>query len=409
MDIKDFFFKMEPLKTDVIIDDTTLRDGIQMPGLATGPKEATKIAQLLNEIGAERIELFHYQEPDKKAAKLIAELKLDLRVAGWCRAVKEDIDSAVECGFKEVGISHPVSEIHFKAKWPEKTHEQIIANLADVTEYAAKTCGLRTFVHGEDSTRADWELEKRIINTVADAGAECYRICDTVGIGLSDSNAPLPNGIPAKVVAAKKETRIKAIEVHAHDDFGNAVENTISAIKAASGVWDKIYASTTFLGIGERAGNAETEKVILNLYLHYGMKKFEGKTEKLKMTADYIGKATGYVVPPNKAIVGDYGFAHESGIHTHGVLNDPFTYEPYPPELVGNIRRLTIGKQSGKGVIKHKITEATGILPDDQIVAMVVERVKEIYANGRRASLKDEEFKKILRTMKILPENNCSC
>lgn len=409
MDIKDFFFKMEPLKTEVIIDDTTLRDGIQMPGLATGPKEATKIAQLLNEIGAERIELFHYQEPDKKAAKLIAELKLDLRVAGWCRAVKEDIDSAVECGFKEVGISHPVSEIHFKAKWPEKTHEQIIANLADVTEYAAKTCGLRTFVHGEDSTRADWELEKRIINTVADAGAECYRICDTVGIGLSDSNAPLPNGIPAKVVAAKKETRIKAIEVHAHDDFGNAVENTISAIKAASGVWDKIYASTTFLGIGERAGNAETEKVILNLYLHYGMKKFEGKTEKLKMTADYIGKATGYVVPPNKAIVGDYGFAHESGIHTHGVLNDPFTYEPYPPELVGNIRRLTIGKQSGKGVIKHKITEATGILPDDQIVAMVVERVKEIYANGRRASLKDEEFKKILRTMKILPENNCSC
>lgn len=409
MDIKDFFFKMEPLKTDVIIDDTTLRDGIQMPGLATGPKEATKIAQLLNEIGAERIELFHYQEPDKKAAKLIGDLKLDLRVAGWCRAVKEDIDSAVQCGFKEVGISHPVSEIHFKAKWPEKTHEQIIANLADVTEYAAKTCGLRTFVHGEDSTRADWELEKRIINTVADAGAECYRICDTVGIGLSDSNAPLPNGIPAKVVAAKKETRIKAIEVHAHDDFGNAVENTISAIKAASGVWDKIYASTTFLGIGERAGNAETEKVILNLYLHYGMKKFEGKTEKLKMTADYIGKATGYVVPPNKAIVGDYGFAHESGIHTHGVLNDPFTYEPYPPELVGNIRRLTIGKQSGKGVIKHKITEATGILPDDQIVAMVVERVKEIYANGRRASLKDEEFKKILRTMKILPENNCSC
>lgn len=409
MDIKDFFFKMEPLKTEVIIDDTTLRDGIQMPGLATGPKEATKIAQLLNEIGAERIELFHYQEPDKKAAKLIGDLKLDLRVAGWCRAVKEDIDSAVQCGFKEVGISHPVSEIHFKAKWPEKTHEQIIANLADVTEYAAKTCGLRTFVHGEDSTRADWELEKRIINTVADAGAECYRICDTVGIGLSDSNAPLPNGIPAKVVAAKKETRIKAIEVHAHDDFGNAVENTISAIKAASGVWDKIYASTTFLGIGERAGNAETEKVILNLYLHYGMKKFEGKTEKLKMTADYIGKATGYVVPPNKAIVGDYGFAHESGIHTHGVLNDPFTYEPYPPELVGNIRRLTIGKQSGKGVIKHKITEATGILPDDQIVAMVVERVKEIYANGRRASLKDEEFKKILRTMKILPENNCSC
>jgi isopropylmalate/homocitrate/citramalate synthase len=377
-----------------------------MPGLAAGPKDSAKIAQLLNEIGAERIELFHYQEPDKKAARLIGDLHLDLRVAGWCRAVKEDIDSAVQCGLKEVGISHPVSDIHFKAKWPEKTREEILANLIDVTEYAAKTCGLRTFVHGEDSTRADWDFEKRIINSVADAGAECYRICDTVGIGLSDPQAPLPHGIPAKVLAIKKETRIGAIEIHAHDDFGNAVENTMAAIKAASGVWDKVYASTTYLGIGERAGNAETEKVLLNLYLHYGVMKYKGKTEKLKATADFIGKATGYVVPPNKAIVGDYGFAHESGIHTHGVLNDPWTYEPYPPELVGNTRRLTIGKQSGKGIIKHKITELSGNVPDDQTVAAVVDTVKDMYASGRRASLKEEEFKKILRVLRILPESN---
>ena len=406
MDIKDFYFKLPHLKTEPIIDDTTLRDGIQMPGLAAGPKDSAKIAQLLNEIGAERIELFHYQEPDKKAARLIGDLHLDLRVAGWCRAVKEDIDSAVQCGLKEVGISHPVSDIHFKAKWPEKTREQILANLIDVTEYAAKTCGLRTFVHGEDSTRADWNFEKRVINSVADAGAECYRICDTVGIGLSDPQAPLPHGIPAKVLAIKKETRIGAIEIHAHDDFGNAVENTMAAIKAASGVWDKVYASTTYLGIGERAGNAETEKVLLNLYLHYGVMKYEGKTEKLKATADFIGKATGYVVPPNKAIVGDYGFAHESGIHTHGVINDPWTYEPYPPELVGNIRRLTIGKQSGKGIIKHKITELSGNVPEDLTVAAVVDTVKDMYASGRRASLKEEEFKKILRVLRILPESN---
>ena len=406
MDIKDFYFKLPALKTDPIIDDTTLRDGIQMPGLAAGPKDSAKIAQLLSEVGIERIELFHYQEPDKKAAKLIGDLHLDMRVAGWCRAVREDIDSAVQCGFKEVGISHPVSDLHFKAKWPEKTKEQILANVVDVTEYAAKTCGLRTFVHGEDSTRADWKFEKRFINAVADAGAECYRVCDTVGIGLSDPAAPLPNGIPAKVVAIKKETRIGAIEIHAHDDFGNAVENTMAAIKAASGVWDKVYASTTYLGIGERAGNAETEKVLLNLYLHYGVKKFEGKTSQLKATADYIGKATGYIVPPNKAIVGDYGFAHESGIHTHGVLNDPWTYEPYPPELVGNERRLTIGKQSGKGIIGHKIAELAGNVPDDETVAKVVERVKDIYASGRRASLKEEEFKKVLRVLKILPESN---
>jgi isopropylmalate/homocitrate/citramalate synthase len=406
MDIKDYFFKMKPLQTEAILDDTTLRDGIQMPGLAAGPKDTAKIAELLSEIGVERIEMFHYQEPDKKAAKLVLDQNLNLRIAGWCRAVKEDIDSAVACGFKEVGISHPVSHIHFKAKWPEKTDDQILSNVIDVTEYAAKTCGLRTFVHGEDSTRAGWDFEKRFINAIADAGAECYRICDTVGIGLSDPAAPLPIGIPAKVVAIKKETKIGAVEIHAHDDFGNAVENTMAAIKAASGVWDKIYASTTYLGIGERAGNAETEKVLLNLYLHYGVMKFEGKTEKLKETADYIGKATGYVVPPNKAIVGDYGFAHESGIHTHGVLNDPWTYEPYPPELVGNQRRLTIGKQSGKGIIKHKITELSGKTPDEATVTTVVEKIKAFYANGRRASLKEEEFKKILRILKIIPDNN---
>jgi isopropylmalate/homocitrate/citramalate synthase len=401
MELENFYFKMA-LKTEPILDDTTLRDGIQMPGLAVRPKDAAKLAQLLSDVGVERIEVFHYQKPDKKAAELIQKMNLDLRVAGWCRAVKEDIDSAVQCGFREVGISHPVSDIHFKAKWHDKTQNQILANVVEVVEYAAKTHGLRTFVHGEDSTRADWDFEKKFINAIAQAGAECYRVCDTVGIGLSDPNAPLPNGIPAKVEAIKKETKIRAIEIHAHDDFGNAVENTMAAIRAASGLWDKIYASTTFLGIGERAGNAETEKVLLNLYLQYGVKKFEGKTERLKQTADFIGKATGYVVPPNKAIVGDYGFAHESGIHTHGVLNNPWTYEPYPPELVGNKRRLTIGKQSGKRIIKHKITKITGKPPTDKTLMMVVEKVKEIYANGRRASLKEEEFKKLLRAFKLL-------
>jgi isopropylmalate/homocitrate/citramalate synthase len=403
MELENFYFKMA-LKTEPIIDDTTLRDGIQMPGLAVGPKESAKLTQLLSEAGVERIELFHYQKPDKKAVKLIQKMNFDLRVAGWCRAVKEDINSAVQCGFREVGISHPVSGIHFKAKWPDKTQDQILANVAEVVEYAAKTHGLRTFVHGEDSTRADWDFEKKFINAVAESGAECYRVCDTVGIGLSDPNAPLPNGIPAKVKAVKKETKIRNLEIHAHDDFGNAVENTMAAIRAASGLWDKIYASTTFLGIGERAGNAETEKVLLNLYLQYGVKKFEGKTEKLKQTADFIGKATGYVVPPNKAIVGDYGFAHESGIHTHGVLRNPWTYEPYPPELVGNKRRLTIGKQSGKGIIKHKITKITGKTPTDQNLMTVVEKVKEIYVNGRRASLKEEEFKKLLIGLKLLQE-----
>jgi len=396
VDLKELHFNKLSLKTEPLIDDTTLRDGVQMPGLAVSPEDAAEIARLLDEIGVERIELHHFQRSDKKAAKLIRDMNLNARIAGWCRAVKEDIDDAINCGFEEVGISHPVSHIHFKAKWPDKTEEDLLRRVVEAVEYAAKDHGLRVFVHGEDSTRADWEFEKRFINAVAEAGAECYRICDTVGIGLSDPEAPLPNGIPAKVKAIKAETKIDSIEIHAHDDFGNAVENTMAAIRAASGVWDKIYASTTFLGIGERAGNAETEKVIMNLYLHYGVKKYEGKTQLLKELADFIGRATGYLIPPNKAIVGDYAFAHESGIHTHGVLSNPFTYEPYPPELVGNRRRLTIGKHSGRAIIKHKIQEITGRTPTRDQVMVVMSKVKEIYENGRKASLKEDEFKRIL-------------
>jgi len=204
-----------------------------------------------------------------------------------------------------------------------------------------------------------------------------------------------------KVRMIKAETKIGSVEIHAHDDFGNAVENTLAAIRAASGVWDRVYASTTFLGIGERAGNAETEKVIMNLYMHHNVKKYEGKTRKLKEIADFISRATGYTVPPNKAIVGDYAFAHESGIHTHGVLSNPLTYEPYPPELVGNRRRLTIGKHSGKAIIKYKIQEITGKTPSKDHVMTVMSKVKEIYENGRKSSLKEEEFKRILQELRL--------
>jgi len=404
MTFENIGFKMLPLQTDPVIDDTTLRDGVQMPGLAVSPEDAAEIARLLDQLGVERIELHHYQKQDKKAARLIHYMNLNASVAGWCRAVKEDVDDAVGCGFSDIGVSHPVSYIHFRAKWPEKTADDLLSRVVEVVEYASKDRGLRVFVHGEDSTRADWSFEKRFINAVAEAGAECYRICDTVGVGLSDPEAPLPNGIPAKVKAVRAETKIPNVEIHAHDDFGNAVENTLAAVRAASGVWDKVYASTTFLGIGERAGNAETEKVLMNLLVHHGVTKFEGKTRKLKQIAEFIGRATGYVVPPNKAIVGDYAFAHESGIHTHGVLNDASTYEPYPPELVGNTRRLTIGKQSGKAIINHKIVEITGRTPGREELEAIVERVKKIYGAGRKASLREEEFRRILREVGLLRE-----
>ncbi len=398
------FFPESPLKTEPILDDSTLRDGVQMPGIATSPEDTAKIAFMLDQIGIERIEVHHFQKPDKEAVRLIHDLNLKARIAGWCRALKDDIDEALKSDFKEVGISHPVSYIHLRSKWGDRTDEELLRRVIDVVEYAAKDHGLRVFVHGEDSTRADWNFERKFINAIADAGAEVYRICDTVGVGLSDPKGPLPTGIPTKIKKIKEETKIECIEMHAHDDLGNAVENTLSAIRAASGLYDRIYASTTFLGLGERAGNAETEKVIMNLYLHHGVKKYEKNMKMFKEIADFISKASGAVIPPNKAILGDYAFAHESGIHAHGVLSNPLTYEPYPPDMVGNWRRLTIGKQSGKAAIKNKMEEVlkTSTDIDEEKLRLVVDRVKKIYEKGRKASLSDREFKEILREVKLI-------
>ena len=404
-DWRDYFTQI-PLKVEPMIDDSTLRDGVQMPGIAASPENTAAIAELFDEIGVERIEVHHFQEPDKKAVKLIHEKSLKARIAGWCRAVKDDVDNALNCDFKEIGISHPVSYIHIASKWPNASLEDILSRVTDVVEYAAKDQGLRVFVHGEDSTRADWEFEKQFINTVAHAGAEVYRVCDTVGVGLSDPEAHLPNGIPAKIKAIRKETKIGCVEIHAHDDLGNAVENTLAAIRAASGLYERIYGSTTFLGIGERAGNAETEKVMMNLCLHHGITKYEKKLHRFKYVADFISKATGIVIPPNKAIVGDYAFAHESGIHAHGVLSNPLTYELYPPELVGNYRLLTIGKQSGRAAIKHKMEEVTGrpVDKDEQMLEAVVGKIKKIYEDGRKASLSDAEFRQILKEAGLLKD-----
>jgi len=151
--------------------------------------------------------------------------------------------------------------------------------------------------------------------------------------------------------------------------------------------------------MGERVGNAETEKAMMNLYAHYGVKKFEDGLFWLKEVADYISYATGVVIPPNKAIVGEYAFAHESGIHTHGVLSDPLTYEPYLPKLVGNVRKLTVGEQSGRAIIKHKIEKLTGkeIPPKDPRLDALLKDIKDVYASGeRKSSLREEEFKELV-------------
>lgn len=396
-DLKNLVYKPEPLEVEVIIDDTTLREGLQMAGLVSPlPENACRIACLLRDIGVERLEVLTFTKSDQQAVKLMRDEGLGEMLAAWCRAAKQDIDAALKLDFKQVGISHPVSYIHFQ-KWPGVSLEELVKRIVEAVEHAVDH-GLTVFMHGEDSTRADWEFERELVNAVAEAGAEVYRICDTVGCGRSSPRAPLPFGIPQKVKRLKEETKIPHVEIHAHDDLGNAVENTMAAIRAASGIYDKIYASTTFLGIGDRAGNAETEKIIMNCYFHHGVTKWN--LRPLRELALLIASSVNYHLPLNKAIVGDAAFAHESGIHVHGISTLPLTYEPFPPELVGQHRTIVIGKRSGKHGVKLKVEEILGrqIEEDDPRLAKLVNLVKDKFVEGRRRyPIKDEEFKQYMR------------
>ena len=382
-----------PLDVDVILDDTTLRDGLQMAGLVSPlPADAARIASMLRDIGIERLEVLAYTKSDQEAIRIMQDNGLGDTIAAWCRASREDIDTALKLGFKQVGISHPVSYIHFE-KWANVPLEKLVERVVETVTYA-KDHGLDIFVHGEDSTRADWDFERYFINSVAEAGAGVYRICDTIGCGLSDPQAPPPNGIPDKVRRIKAETKMPYIEIHSHDDFGNAVENTMAAIHAANGLYKKVYASTCFLGIGDRSGNAETEKVIINLYIHHDMPKWD--IRYLRELTVFMGSALKYNVPLNKAIVGDAAFAHESGVHIHGLMASPLTYEPFPPELVGQKRTIVVGKRSGKHGIRLKLEEILNqkVSEEDPKLAELVEFLKNKFVAGeRRYPIKDSEFR----------------
>ncbi|HID61008.1 MAG TPA: hypothetical protein EYP46_04020 [Hadesarchaea archaeon] len=396
-EMRKLVYNVTPLDVDVVIDDTTLREGVQMAGIASPhPSDACRMACMLRDIGVERLEVLTYTKSDQEAVKRMQDENLGDILAAWSRATKGDIDLALKLDFKQVGISHPVSYIHFE-KWIDKPLDELFARVRGAVEYARQH-GLTVFVHGEDSTRADWKFEKAFINTVADAGASVYRICDTVGCGTSDVRASPPQGIPAKIQQIKKETKIPTVEIHAHDDLGNAVENTMATIRAASGLYDKVYASTTFLGIGDRAGGAETEKIIMNCYIHHGINKWNLST--LRELAAFIASSTNYPLPVNKAIVGDAAFAHESGIHVHGVSTLPLTYEPFPPELVGHGRTIVVGKRSGRHGVKLKLEEILKkkVDEDDPKLVQLVEVIKKKFVEGRRRyPIGDDELKQLAR------------
>lgn len=387
-----------PYGNDIFISDSTIRDGSQMPGIVLTREHKVQIYEFLHEIGIEKLEAFVFNQRDRDAVKLMFDRGYECpEITGWARASRGDIDKILEVdGLEETGILMSVSDSHIFSKMRLSGREEAEDKYLDALQYAVDH-GLRTRAHLEDMTRADnYNFVFPLVKKIMEIDPGCtIRVCDTVGYGMPFMNIDEPYGIPKLVEHLKKELRVKNIETHVHDDYGMGSASSIA------GYWHGAnWSSVTFLGIGERAGNTELEKILL--FLKDRVEGFEKyNLEPITRFSKFMEKEIGIRIPRNKAVIGKNIFAHESGIHAAGVLKNPFNYEPYPPELVGGKRLLLIGDSSGMEVIRHKIQETLDEMLDvETIIEKTDPRLKEIqqdiqrlYDNEERVScISDEEL-----------------
>ncbi|MEM2876198.1 MAG: alpha-isopropylmalate synthase regulatory domain-containing protein [Candidatus Bathyarchaeia archaeon] len=279
----------------------------------------------------------------------------------------------------------PTSDIHLKYKL-KMSRDDVITLVEDAVTYA-KDHGLYVELSAEDSTRSDINFLFQVFKTGVECGADRICPCDTVGVMT-------PERIYDFFSVLKKEFRDVPLSAHCHDDLGLATANTLAAVMAGA---EEVH--VTVNGLGERAGNAAIEEVAVILKAVYGL-EINLKTELLYQTSRIVSRLTGIAVQPNKAIVGENAFTHESGIHTHGVLAEATTYEPIPPEMVGFKRRITVGKLAGTHGIRA-VLESWGLRPTEEQVKEVFRRVKELGDKGKKIT--DANLLSIAETVMNLP------
>jgi 2-isopropylmalate synthase len=356
--------------TDKIrIFDTTLRDGEQTPGISITPGQKVQIAVKLDELGVDAIEAGFpiVSLGEMEAIKTITKIGLNAEVYGLARAVQTDIDAAINCDLKYVHIFIATSDIHMQYKL-KMNQEQVREKAVWAVDYAKKH-GMQVEFSAEDATRSDRKFVREIFKAVAAAGADRLDIPDTVGYAT-------PQYISQLVKDVVEATINVPVSMHCHDDFGLAVANTISGINAGAS-----SAHVTINGLGERAGNASLEEFVMALQCLYN-RRHNINTELLYETSKFISNVMGIIVQPNKAIIGENAFGHESGIHTHGIINNPLTYEPISPEIVGRKRWLQAGKHAGAHGIKAML-EDFGIEPTNEQLHEIVEKQKNLADKGK--------------------------
>lgn len=359
----------------VRVFDTTLRDGEQTPGVSLSPEDKVEIARILDGLGVDAIEAGFpvISDGEARAVRMICREGLSAQVCGLARASRRDIDAAADAGLSYVHAFIATSDIHLEYKL-KMDRAAALARAVEAVEYA-KSRGMEVEFSAEDATRTDRAFLSEVFKAVAEAGADRVDIPDTVGYSTPAYMAEI-------VRDAIGATGGLPVSVHCHNDFGLAVANAVSGVQAGAQC-----AHVTVNGIGERAGNASLEEFAMALQcLQLGEKYETGvHSERIYDASKEVSRLVGIQVQPNKAIVGDNAFGHESGIHTHGVLSNPLTYEPISPELVGRSRWLQVGKHAGLHGMNAMLAEY-GIRPTGEQARAILARVKAAGDMGRQVT-----------------------